>query len=70
MVEYAPLPVGWIDLITDMHLALAMDFPGVSVTEMTSDRGWLYVRVDDSSLVPSDQVRLNRLLQGFVTQSL
>ncbi len=70
MIEYAPLPVGWIDLITDMHLALSNEYPTVAVTEMTADRGWLHVRVDDGGLDPAARLRMDRLVQGFVTQSL
>jgi hypothetical protein len=70
MIEYAPLPVGWLDLITDLHLALMQHFSEVAVTEMTSDRGWLHVRVDDSGLHPAERLRLDRMVQGYVTQSL
>lgn len=64
------LPIGWFDLITDLRLALMRDYPTVAVTELTADRGWLHVRVDDSGLDPSAHLRLDRLVQGYVTQSL
>lgn len=64
------LPLGWFDLVTDLRLALMRDYPTVPVAEMSADRGWLHVRVDDSSLDPTARLRLDRLVQGFVTQSL
>lgn len=64
------LPIGWLDLVTDLRLALIKAYPDVTVTEMTADRGWLYVRVDDSGMDPSERHRLDRMVQGFVTQSL
>lgn len=70
MLEYAPLPLGWLDLVTDLHVALQHEFPDVAVTEMSSNRGWLHVRCDDSGLDPANRLRLDRLVQGYVTQSL
>lgn len=70
MVEYSPLPLGWLDLVTDLHVALQHEFPEVAVTEMSSDRGWLHVRVDDSALDPAERLRLDRLVQIHVTRSL
>ncbi|GEC34027.1 hypothetical protein N181_23200 [Sinorhizobium fredii USDA 205] len=70
MTEHAPMPNGWFDLVTDLRLALMRDYPDVAVTAMTADRGWLHVRVDDSTLDPAARLRLDRILQGFVTQSL
>jgi hypothetical protein len=64
------LPLGWFDLVTDLRLALRRDYPTVTVTAMTADRGWLHVDVDDSHLGSAERVRLSRLVQGFVTQSL
>ncbi len=64
------MPIGWFDLVTDLRLALMKDYPDVTVTEMTSDRGWLHVRVDDSGLDPAARLRLDRIVQGYVTQSL
>lgn len=64
------LPIGWLDLVTDLRLALMKDYPGIAVTEMTADRGWLHVRVDDSDLDPGARYLLDRLVQGYVTQSL
>lgn len=64
------LPIGWFDLVTDLRLALMRDYPTVPVTGMSADRGWLHVRVDDSRLAPLDRLRLDRIVQGFVTRSL
>ena len=64
------LPIGWLDIVTDLRLALMRDFPDVTVSEMTADRGWLHVRYDDSNLDPAARYRLDRMLQGYVTQSL
>ncbi|MEY9831065.1 hypothetical protein ABIA25_002880 [Sinorhizobium fredii] len=64
------LPIGWLDLVTDLRLALMRDFPSIAVTAMTADRGWLHVRYDDSGLDPSASLSLDRLVQGYVTQSL
>ena len=64
------LPIGWLDLVTDLRLGLMRDFPNVAVNEMTADRGWLHVRVDDSSLDPTARLRLDRVVQGYVTRSL
>lgn len=64
------LPFGWLDLVTDLRLALRREYPTVIVTAMTADRGWLHVDVDDSKLGSAERVRLSRRIQGFVTQSL
>lgn len=64
------MPIGWFSLEMDLRLAIMRDFSNVTVTEMTADRGWLRVRVDDSGLMPADRSRLHRLVQGYVTQSL
>ncbi|NKQ80347.1 hypothetical protein C3Y90_23740 [Rhizobium sp. UPM1134] len=64
------MPLGWFDLVHDLRLDLMRDYPSVTVTEMTSDRGWLHVRVDNSGLDPAARLRLDRMLQGYVTQSL
>lgn len=64
------IPSGWQRLVADLRLSVERDFPGVSVSELTSDRGWLYVRCDDDILSPPQALRLNRTLQGFITQSL
>ena len=63
-------PIGWIDLVHDLRDALHREYPSVTVTGMTADRGWLNVDVDDSDLGPADRYALGRLVQGFVTQSL
>ena len=64
------LPIGWFDLVHDMRDALRREYPSVTVTGMTADRGWLSVDVDDSQLGPADRYALGRTIQGFVTQSL
>ena len=64
------LPIGWLDLVHDLREALRREYPTVTVTTMTADRGWLHVDVDDSQLGPADRYALGRLVQGFVTQSL
>lgn len=64
------IPLGWFDLVTDLRLALHREYPTVTVTSMTADRGWLNVEVDDSQLGPAQRYQLGRLVQGFVTQSL
>ncbi|MDR6663989.1 hypothetical protein [Rhizobium sp. 1399] len=64
------LPIGWLDLVTELRMTLQMAYPNVAVTEMTADRGWLHVRVDDSSLTPTGRLILDRRIQGFVTKSL
>lgn len=64
------LPIGWMPLVTDLRLSLMRDYPSVTVSEMTADRGWLHVRYDDSSMDPVARYRLDRMLQGYVTQSL
>ena len=64
------LPIGWLDLVHDLRDALGREYPTVTVTAMTADRGWLTVDVDDSQLGPADRYALGRLVQGFVTQSL
>lgn len=63
-------PIGWIDLVHDLRDALHREYPSVTVTGMTADRGWLNVDVDDSDLGPADRYALGRLVQGFVTRSL
>jgi len=63
-------PLGWFDLVHDLRDALGRYHPTVTVTAMTADRGWLHVDVDDSTLGSAERVRLSRLVQGFVTQSL
>lgn len=63
-------PIGWFDLVTDLRLDLMRDYPTVTVVEMTSDRGWLHVRVNDSGMDPAARLRLDRLIQGYVTSSL
>ncbi|MBX5111997.1 hypothetical protein HJB51_29130 [Rhizobium lentis] len=65
-----PMPIGWLDLVTDLRLALMRDYPNVAIAEMTADRGWLHVRCDDGGLDPAARLRLDRLVQGYVTQSL
>ncbi|MEZ0003248.1 hypothetical protein [Sinorhizobium fredii] len=64
------LPIGWFDLVTDLRLMLMKEYPTVAITEMSAERGWLHVRVEDSGLDPVSRHRLNGLVQGFVTQSL
>lgn len=64
------MPTGWFDLVSDLRLALLKDYPDVTVTEMSAARGWLHVRVEDSGLDPLARYRLDRFLQGYVTQSL
>ena len=64
------LPIGWFDLVHDLRAALRREYPTVTVTAMTADRGWLSVDVDDSQLGPADRYALGRLVQGYVTQSL
>ncbi|ASP98409.1 hypothetical protein GOC53_27960 [Sinorhizobium medicae] len=64
------LPGGWSDLVHDLRDALGREYPSVTVTAMTADRGWLHVDVDDSKLGPDARYQLGRRIQGFVTQSL
>jgi hypothetical protein len=64
------LPIGWFDLMTDLRLTLQRDCPDVAVTAITSDRGWLHVRYEGTTLDPAARYRLDRMLQGYVTQSL
>lgn len=64
------LPLGWFDLVTDLRLALMKHFPAIPVTELTSDRGWLHVRFADGDLDPDARLRLDRLVQIYVTRSL
>ncbi len=64
------IPTGWFDLVHDLRLALHSAHPTAAITEMTADRGWLHVDVDDSQLGSADRLRLGHLVQGFVTQSL
>ena len=47
------LPIGWFDLVHDMRDALRREYPSVTVTGMTADRGWLTVDVDDGQLGPA-----------------
>lgn len=70
MSENAPMPIGWFDLVTDLRLALRREYPSVTVTAMTADRGWLHIDIDDTTLGPDARYKLGRLIQGFVTQSL
>lgn len=70
MSENALMPIGWFDLVTDLRLALHLEYPTVTVTAMTSDRGWLHIDIDDRQLGPDARYKLGRLIQGFVTQSL
>jgi len=64
------LPIGWLYLVTDLRVMLQIAYPQVTVTEMSADRGWLHVRVDDSSLAPTGRQILGRRIQGYVTKSL
>ncbi len=64
------LPIGWLDLVTELRLKLQSAYPSVTVTEMSADRGWLHVRLDDSSLDPAARLKLDRIVQGYVTKSL
>jgi hypothetical protein len=64
------MPPGWRALVAGMHIAIQRDFPDVRVTELSSARGWLHVRVADRSLDHGARTRLDRLLQRYVTQSL
>lgn len=64
------IPLGWFDLAHDLRLALRREYPTVTVTAMTSDRGWLHIDIDDTTLGPDARYKLGRLVQGFVTQSL
>ena len=64
------IPLGWFDLAHDLRLALHRDYPTVTVTAMTADRGWLHVDIDDTTLGSEARYKLGRLVQGFVTQSL
>ena len=70
MIENSPMPLGCFDLVHDLRVALMKHFPHLAVTEMTADRGWLHVRLADGDLDPAERLRLDRLVQGFVTQSL
>lgn len=64
------LPIGWMPLVTDLRLSLMRDYPTIAIAEMTADRGWLHVRYDDSNLDLAARYRLDRFVQGYVTQSL
>lgn len=64
------IPIGWFDLVHDLRLVLQREFPAVALTSVTSDRGWLHVRCSDRELDPDNRVRLDRLVQRYVTQSL
>lgn len=70
MIENSPMPLGWFDLVHDLRLALLKSYPGVAVTEITSDRGWLHIRLADGDLDPAERLRLDRLVQIYVTRSL
>lgn len=63
-------PIGWIDIATDLRLAIKRQYPTAIVRSMSYDRGWLSVEVDDSQLGHRERYALGRLIQGFVTQSL
>lgn len=64
------IPMGWFDLVHDLRLVLQREFPTVTVTDMSSDRGWLQVRCSCGDLNANARVRLDRLVQRYVTQSL
>ncbi|UFS81521.1 MULTISPECIES: hypothetical protein [Rhizobium] len=64
------IPVGWLDLVTELRVMLELAYPTVTVSEMSADRGWLHVRVDDSALAPTGRQILDRRIQGYVTKSL
>ncbi len=64
------IPAGWLDLVTELRVMLQVAYPKVTVTEMSADRGWLHVRVDDSALSTTGRLILDRRLQGYVTKSL
>jgi hypothetical protein len=64
------IPLGWFDLAHDLRLSLQREFPNVAVTEMSADRGWLHVRYSGGDLSANARVRLDRLVQRYVTQSL
>lgn len=64
------IPRGWLVLVSALHTAIDRDFPGLSVIEISADRGWLHVRTDASGLDPAARLRLERRIQGYVTASL
>nr|CAD6612675.1 hypothetical protein RKHAN_02509 [Rhizobium sp. Khangiran2] len=64
------IPKGWHALVRDLTETVFRDYPGVTDMTMTADRGWLHVRYDESRLDPATRLRLGRMVQGFVTQSL
>jgi hypothetical protein len=70
MTEHSSLPIGWFDLVHDLRLALHRELPAVAITDMTSDRGRLHVRYSGVDLNAAARVRLDRLVQRYVTQSL
>lgn len=64
------IPRGWLVLVSALHSVVEKTFPGVSVTELSADRGWLHVRLDDGALDPAARLKLDRIVQGYVTSSL
>jgi hypothetical protein len=64
------IPKGWHRLVAALRTEVERDFPQVEVTELTADRGWLYVRCADIDLTPPQRLRLDRVVQGYVTRSL
>lgn len=66
----SPIPRGWHALVRDLTDTVLRDHPGVTDITITADRGWLHVRYDDRVLDPAARLRLGRVVQGYVTQSL
>jgi hypothetical protein len=64
------IPRGWNALVRDLTETVLRDYPDVTDMTMTADRGWLHVRCDESRLDPATRLRLVRVVQGYVTQSL
>jgi len=64
------IPRGWRALVRDLTENVVRDYSAVTDLTMTADRGWLHVRYDDRVLDPAARLRLGRMVQGFVTQSL
>lgn len=62
-------PHGWATLVRDLTTTALRDFD-VEFLEMHADRGWLHVDVDDRHLGHTERHRLDRVVQGYVTQSL
>lgn len=62
-------PCGWSSIARDLTTVVLRDFP-VEFLEMHAERGWLHVDYDDRGLTPAERYRLERVLQGYVTQSL